>query len=267
MLNMARRLVRTLGDVRERRRLREAAPELSFALEASGDGDDRECWLPIERRRGELLASDWLIPFPEHGAGTLWPGAVSGMRRVDDLTRAACKPRRWAEVLFHLVRMLRPNVAIELGTCVGMSGAYQAAALKRNGVGMLLTFEGAEAAARIADEGFQALGLQAHVRVIVGRFADTLPGRLEGIAPIAYAFIDGHHEEQATLAYYAMLVPHLAPRALIVFDDIRWSPGMTRAWRTIADDGGSTVSVDCGSVGLALRDPAARPGQYRFTVV
>ncbi|MGH7517850.1 MAG: O-methyltransferase [Gemmatimonadales bacterium] len=266
MLYAARQVLRIIVEARDRRRLRTNVPDLAAALERSGTAAERDCWKPIERRRAELLASADVIPFPEYGAGTLWPGATPGTRRVDELTRVASKPRRWGEVLFHLVRTVQPRVALELGTCVGVSGAYQAAALKLNGAGTLLTFEGAEAAARIAGQGFRALGLDHHVKQIVGPFAETLPGVLQTIDPIGYAFIDGHHEEVATLTYYRALVAHLDQRALLVFDDIRWSEGMTRAWRTIAEDPAVTVSVDCGSVGICLRDPTAPAGRYRVRV-
>jgi predicted O-methyltransferase YrrM len=166
------------------------------------------------------------------------------------------------------VRIIKPNVAVELGTCVGISGAYEAAALKLNGGGQLLTFEGADDAAHIAEDGFRALGLERHTKVIIGRFADTLPGVLQSITePIAYVFIDGHHEEEATLNYYGTIAPRLARRALIVFDDIRWSEGMTRAWRTVCDDPAVQVAIDCGPVGICLRDPAAAPARFRISFV
>ena len=41
-----------------------------------------------------------------------------------------------------LVRELRPHSCLELGTGVGVSAGYQAAAMELNGVGRLLTLDG-----------------------------------------------------------------------------------------------------------------------------
>jgi predicted O-methyltransferase YrrM len=46
------------------------------------------------------------------------------------------KSRNWALLLYHLLRRFRPTSCVELGTCLGLSGAYQAAALKSNGAGL-----------------------------------------------------------------------------------------------------------------------------------
>jgi predicted O-methyltransferase YrrM len=85
-----------------------------------------------------------------------------------------------------------------LGTCLGISTSYLAAALKLNLAGSVVTLEGAETKARLAAQNFRELGLS-NVCTIVGRFQDTLDDVLE---PIKFAFIDGHHEESATLAYF-----------------------------------------------------------------
>ena len=45
--------------------------------------------------------------------------------------------------------------------------------------------------------------------------------------------IDGHHDEQATIAYFEKFIPYLSKNSIIVFDDISWSDGMRRAWNTI----------------------------------
>ena len=41
-------------------------------------------------------------------------------------------------------------------------------------------------------------------------------------------------------------------RHVIVFDDIRWSGGMRRAWRRIAADRRTTTAADAGRVGIAV---------------
>ena len=60
-----------------------------------------------------------------------------------------------------------------MGTAVGISAAYQAAALALNGRGTFTTLEGAEPLADIARDNLRRLGL-GMVEVVVGRFEDTL---------------------------------------------------------------------------------------------
>jgi predicted O-methyltransferase YrrM len=148
-----------------------------------------------------------------------------------------------------------------MGTAVGISAAYQTAALRLNGHGALVTLEGATSLAEIARNNFQQLGLDT-VEVVVGRFHDTLPVVLTNRRPVDYVFVDGHHDDQTTLAYFEHILPFLAETALLVFDDIAWSEGMKRAWATIARDKRVGVAVDLGAVGLCVIDNAIAGPRY-----
>jgi predicted O-methyltransferase YrrM len=140
-----------------------------------------------------------------------------------------------------------------MGTALGVSAAYQAAALRLNSHGALVTIEGATSLADIARNNFQQLCLDT-VEVVVGRFQDTLTNVLTNRQPVDYVFVDGHHDEQATRAYFEQILPFLAEEALLVFDDITWSEGMRRAWNTLAKDRRVDVTVDLGPVGLRVVD-------------
>jgi predicted O-methyltransferase YrrM len=148
-----------------------------------------------------------------------------------------------------------------MGTAVGISGAYQATALKLNGHGKLVTLEGADSIAQIARSNFQRLGLDS-VEVVVGKFDETLPKVLAETQPVDYVFIDGHHDERATVAYFEQIVPFLAESALLVFDDITWSDGMAKAWKTIAGNRRVGVAVDLGQMGLCVVDKSISPRVY-----
>lgn len=170
----------------------------------------------------------------------------------------ASKGPVWTALLFHLVRALRPVRGVELGCCVGISAAYQAEAMRLNGDGgHLWTLEGAGAVADVAQRHFQELGLDG-ITVVVGRFEDTLAGVLQRCGPIDYAFIDGHHDERATLRYFEQILDHCQPQALLLFDDIDWSAGMKRAWRALMDDARVPLAIDCGEIGLCLLDATLR---------
>jgi predicted O-methyltransferase YrrM len=246
------------------------AEALRSALRDDATPEERAWITRIERLRAELNASDAPVMRLDYGAGS--PGAgrtaeemLAGVETPDtigNIARLTSKPPFWGRVLFNLVRTTRPASCVEMGTSVGISAAYQAAALELNGSGALVTLEGAPAVAGIARENLGRLGLQ-RTEVVVGRFQDTLPGVLEARQPVDYVFVDGHHDERATLDYFERLLPFLADTALLVFDDIAWSDGMRRAWGTLAHDPRVASAVGLGPVGLCLIHRGVGRGRYR----
>lgn len=199
----------------------------------------------VEALRGELLASDEVL-------------AVAGSSRTEtvrDVARVSSVPHRKAMLLFHLIRRWRPQSCLELGACLGISGAYQGAALALNGTGTLVTIEGSPARADRAARNLARLGLD-NAQVVSGLFHEVLPPVLPEVAPIDFTFIDGHHDEQATIDYYDRIRPFLSPRSIVVFDDIRWSDGMKRAWSTLRSRPGACATVNRRQVGVLLLDSA-----------
>ena len=100
----------------------------------------------------------------------------------------------------------------------------------------IYTIEGSPNIAEIAKENHRFFGLS-NVSVFVGRFDIVLPKLLEEISPIDFAFIDGHHDREATLSYFKQILPFMAKGGVMLFDDIAWSEGMSEAWREIVDFG------------------------------
>jgi len=68
---------------------------------------------------------------------------------------------------------------------------------------------------------------------------------------IDLAFVDGHHEEAATLRYVEAIAPHLSPSGLFVLDDIYLYRGMWSAWQRLASDRRFTA-VNVGRFGLLV---------------
>lgn len=103
----------------------------------------------------------------------------------------------------------------------------------------------------LAREHFSTLDLN-NVKVVIGQFQDTLAEVLNQHKRIGFAFIDGHHDEGATLAYFEKIKPFLSDRAMLVFVDISWSKGMRRAWRSIELDESVGISLDLSAVGICI---------------
>jgi predicted O-methyltransferase YrrM len=185
---------------------------------------------------------------------------------IGELCRAASKSPLWTLLLFEIVRACRPTRCLELGTCLGISAAYQAAALQLNGRGLLVSLEGSEPRARLARQNLRKLGLD-DATVVTGRFQDLLPEVLEEHAPFDYVFIDGHHQEDATLSYFDRIAPCLSPGAIVVLDDIGWSAGMQRAWQAVRTRDGVAASIDLFLVGICvIGDDGNAENRFRISI-
>jgi predicted O-methyltransferase YrrM len=260
----------TLGRAKARKeisRLRTVDEEIKRSLGGLLDAhmanrwsSEEKDWIEkIESLRNELNASSMEVIRIDYGAGSpdskltreeMHRGRVV-LTTVGEICRVASLRPKWGGLLFRLVRQYRPAVCLELGTALGISTAYQAAALQLNHHGRILTLEGSESSASLARENFGKLGLEG-VEVVLGRFQDTLQDVLDQNGPIDYVFMDGHHDESATLGYFREIYPHLAESATLVLDDISWSSGMRRAWDAIRKDNHVKACVDLISVGICV---------------
>lgn len=222
---------------------------------------EEKVWIDqIEALRGVLSADLTEITITDYGAGSpksnrtkeeMYDG-VATTTNISECCRAS-KPHFWALVLFKLIRKFKPTTSIELGTSLGISAAYQAAAHKINNKGRVTTMEGATLLASLSKKNLQKLGLD-NTDVVCGRFQDNLDRVLKEKKPIDYAFIDGHHDEGATITYFESFIPNLSDKAIIVLDDISWSNGMRRAWDRIIKNENVKVSLDLGTIGICLLD-------------
>lgn len=198
----------------------------------------------IEAKRDELAASSTPFEVPP------FDGDPALTRTIGQQTAGSKQPR-WQYLLFRLVRELRPREGLELGACVGISAAYQGAAMELNGKGRLTSLEGVPALAQQCRDTHAELGLS-RAEFRVGRFDEILSDVLAEIAPIDWAFIDGHHLEQPTLDYTEQIMAVADPGAVLVYDDISHSPGVVRAWKTLCNDQRFGHVIDLGAVGVAV---------------
>ncbi len=218
-------------------------------------GESRAPLAAIEAERARLLSChDPLVD------GSLGDG---GPFDADATVQSACtrsKKRKHAELIHLIVRELAPRAALELGTNVGISGAYQATALALAGPrGRLVTIEASPYRARVARALHATLGLS-NVEQRVGRIEDLLDGVLAEPGGFDFAFVDGLHTHDATIQAFEKITRAAPAGAAILFDDVRWSDAMERAWSEIAEDARVHIVVDFGGMGLCVTDRGAHSG-------
>ncbi|MCB0261542.1 MAG: class I SAM-dependent methyltransferase [Calditrichaeota bacterium] len=232
---------------------------LKKALNYSFSAEESYWVQKIELLRDSLNNNDQVVQIIDFGAGSDRVSEYNmtgndvkvAERSISDISRLSNKQIFWTGLLFHLVRNLKPENCLELGSCVGISAAYIAAALELNEAGKLLTIEGAEPLATIASNNLQKLQLP-KVKVVNESFQNGLNTILENCKQLDFVFLDGHHDGEATLKYFGQLYPLLSGNSVMVFDDIRWSKNMLDAWKNLVTDERIYLSLDLGMMGICI---------------
>jgi predicted O-methyltransferase YrrM len=217
------------------------------ALAADNPSSGMEKIAAIEKERSALLAR----PEPLIDGSLDQPGLYDEGVTIDSACRVS-KPPNAARLMTLLIQEFRPSCVIELGTNVGISSAYQAAGLEANGDGgRLVTLEASPYRQRLARELHARVGLH-NIDYRLGLFDDTLDVVVDEFGPFDFAFIDGHHQHEPTLDYFERIWRNALPGAVFVFDDIRWSEGMARAWAALQGDPRIELAVDLYTVGVCI---------------
>lgn len=199
----------------------------------------------IESLRAKMIRSEQVIEVTDYGTG----GEPSGRTRrlgVSFIARKFVQSRRYGQLLFRLVNHFRPEKILELGTSLGITTLYLAAP---SGSSEVWTLEGCPETAAIARSNFEAVNAP-HIRGVTGAFHQTLPGVLDRMSRLDFAYIDGNHSYEPTLDYFRLCLPYTHENTILVFDDIHWSPAMQRAWEVIRNDPAVSVSLDLYQFGI-----------------
>ncbi len=224
---------------------------ISRTLRGDLDAGEQYWCDSIEALRGRLQRDTTTVTYADFGTAMEpehEPAEVT--RTLAAVVRDSVPPHEGL-TLFNLVRTLRPDSCLELGTCLGISSAYIAAALDLNESGKIMTMEGGRDLARVASINFTRMKLS-NIRLTTGRFEDHLQQVLLEIAPVDFVHVDGHHDGEATIAYFEEIAARAARPCVFVFDDIRWSRDMHAAWKTIISRACVGASFDLFAFGVCV---------------
>src|SRR5215213_8351214 len=123
-----------------------------FILHVLNNKNGYEPPAEIETLRKQLLADNSVVIIEDLGAGSRVQS--SRQRTVSSLAKNALKPKKYSQLLYHLVKQYQPQTIIELGTSLGITTAYLS---KANPSANITTIEGSEAVANIAQKNFRQL--------------------------------------------------------------------------------------------------------------
>lgn len=192
----------------------------------------------IEQYRKNLDQSSENFILEEHGESKSIP--ISHRYRQTSISHD------YGQLIHQTAAYIHASSFLELGTSLGVSTAYLARA-NSNIHGKTIDYQ--KSAKEFASREFQKMGWE-NVEFIVGSFESVLPTLLSKENPMDVVFIDGDHSYAATVQNTIAILPSLSSHAVIILDDIRWSPEMYRAWEELKGRAEFKISIDFGRMGL-----------------
>lgn len=210
------------------------------------DKKQYSAYQPIENLRKQLKSNPQQLTIQDFGAGGEHNAVYT--RAISQIARTSAKPPKYAKLLYRLCQFHKPKYMLELGTSLGVSTAYQAMGAGK-GINFI-TLDGSEEVAQQAQSNFKHLGIGEDIEVGVGNFDKVLPSYLSKFTQLDYVFFDGNHRYQPTIDYFNQCLPLAHNNTLFVFDDIRWSDEMEKAWEEIKAHPQVTVTIDLFFIGL-----------------
>lgn len=206
----------------------------------------------IESLRRGMVREKQVVELVDYGAGSR--KRADGSRSVSEIARHSSTPAKQAAFLQRLAAFVGAKNALELGTNLGLTTAYLAAAPK---IDQVISMEGDPFLHRQAANNLATLGVKADLRC--GEFEALLPAALADLERVDFAYLDGNHRKIPTLRYFDALSPFLHAGSVVVIGDIHWSKDMEEAWQQLMAHESVRVGVDLFYMGLLF----FREGQAR----
>lgn len=202
----------------------------------------------IKKIRFKQLQNTQRIEITDFGSGADFNDFSLRFESVSSIVRKSAVNAKYGKLLFRLIEYFKPQTIIELGTSVGLSTLYLALAKKD---AKIYTIEGCTAKSERAAAGFKLLQLT-NIEQHIGRFDIVLPDLIKQVENLDFAFIDGNHTYEATIANFEKLLKIAHNDTVFVFDDIHWSSGMEKAWSEIINHEQVTICIDLFRMGIVF---------------
>lgn len=198
----------------------------------------------IKAYRIELTSNKSIVEIEDFGSGS--KRFKTNKRQVKNIAKTSGSTLTKSFLLFRLVKYFNAKTILELGTSVGIGIAALALGNKN---AELTSIEASSILTDISRNQLKIFDID-NVNIKNGLFSEILPSLKT--YKWDFVFIDGHHDQTATLNYFEMLLPSTHNDTVIIFDDIYWSEGMLAAWKTIIKHPKVSVSIDIFHFGLVF---------------
>jgi predicted O-methyltransferase YrrM len=202
----------------------------------------------IEHERRILMSNKNNINIEDFGAGSKTGAAKK--RAIASLAKNVVSNKKKCSILFNLINKYAPHTSIELGTSLGISTMYMARAMAQN---TIYTIEADPNVYKLAHILFERNHIP-NIVAINGTFENILPTLLEKIDILDLAYVDGNHSYEATIKHFKLLKAKCHQGSIMVFDDIYWSDGMSKAWQEIKKNKDVVYTIDIFDMGFVFFD-------------
>jgi predicted O-methyltransferase YrrM len=128
-------------------------------------------------------------------------------------------------ILNTIVRVMRSEKCLELGTAYGMSALFIIEALKSIGeASHLTTIERLKFQFLLASKMLNTR-YGDHVSCHLGLTEEVLPNLVKSLSKIDFMFHDAAHTKEHYIRDFNLVLPILVPGSVVLIDDIRWDAG------------------------------------------
>jgi predicted O-methyltransferase YrrM len=168
--------------------------------------------------------------------------------RLGNVIRRSSVSQKTGNFLYRFSKWIGAQYILELGTSVGISGLYLA---NSNPNATIVTLEGDGQRAMIAKMNFEHHNYK-NIEIIEGDFDTNLNFAISKLPRLDLVFFDGNHRAEPTIRYFKQCLNFTNSNTVFVFDDIRWSKEMFKAWEIISQDQSVSISIDLFSMGVVF---------------
>ena len=202
----------------------------------------------IEEVRTKLLNNPYPIETIELGSGV---APVSGKEKLSVIAGKSLAPPTIAQLYVRIVKYLKAETIVELGTSLGITTLYLAL---RNDA-QVVTLEGNKAVADIATTNFEFFDKR-NIKLVHGNIAQTLKEVLFNIRKVDFVLMDANHRYEPTMLYFDLVSKRVKEKSIVIMDDIHRSSEMARAWSEITKHELVYGSIDLFRCGVLFFEPS-----------
>lgn len=196
----------------------------------------------LKEQRNDLMQRSDLPDSADFEDGNVFDGR---QRSIREMLRSSAISLKRARLLNRLIRYLRVERALEVGTSFGLGAAAMATQNE-----IAISVQGSPIAAEIARENFAAWGLK-QLEVHTTGLSQMLENLYAGEQrPFDLVYVNSDYMPETILNYFEQLLPFVHNESVFVLEDIHRSPEAEIAWEAIKKHPEVRVSIDTYKWGL-----------------